>query len=170
MDLQFNGLELEYLEKLGPLSRLISDWTKMKAEFIGLESPGGIDSTIILGEILIQSEWGEHPVSREFLQGEKTKYSNNLALLECGDYWKGKYNIFEGVKYRAYKDWKVFAVDFSDHLTFSRGFDEVLGESDFLEQVRLFSLTKPDPEHYNSSMLETITKVQENVKYKKVRL
>lgn len=160
---------MDYLEKLIPLSRLISDWTRMKAEFIYLDSPGGIDSTIILAEILIRSEWGDHPVSREFVQGEKTKYSNNLSLLECGEHWRGKSNLYEGISYRAYKDWKVFAVDYSDHLTFSRGYDEVLQETDFLDQIRLFSLTKEDPEYYNRLMLETITKVQQNVKRKEVR-
>ena len=140
----------------------LAEWTKLKAEFLRMRSPG-IFQGILIADILIESEWGTHPVAQEELiltiKGkEKKKYSNNLTLMGPGPL-KSKTNLYEGKEYQAFKGWKDFAVAYTDHLTFSRGYDDVLKCFDFMGQVEQFSLTKESPEDYNMIILETLTRL-----------
>lgn len=74
---------------------------------------------------------------------------------------KAKSNIYDGQEYLAFKDWKAFAVAYTDYLTFSRGFDDILLSYDYMGQVELLSLTKESPEDYNVRIIETLTKLNE---------
>lgn len=135
----------------------------MKSDFIGIKSENGIYASLIMAEIIIQSNWGRHPISKHQFKAPKedgsigSKYSNNLALLQPCSGQKVKVNTYGGIEYVAFKDWKTFATGYSDHLTFSGKYDDILKESNLLNQINLFSLTKEPTGAYNSSIIKTIT-------------
>ncbi len=146
--------EFQFLYKIVPLARLVQSWTKLKADFAGVRSPAGVYASLLAAEMLLQSDYGRHPLAQD---SYNRKYSNNLALIPAHKYWKGKGHEFEGVKYRAYKDWRDFAVDYSDFLSFSNEYVQVLKAPLLLEQVDKFSLTKPNPIEYNREVISIIT-------------
>ena len=144
----------EFLLKIVPLARLIAEWTQAKAEFLGIPNARGFKTSFILGDILYFSQFGEHPVS---LEQFNNRYANNLGLIQADRYWRGKTHLFRGILYRAYQDWRSFAVDYSDYYCFSRRFDKILSSSNLLEQIELMSLTKINPLDYNTEVIITIT-------------
>lgn len=157
--------QVAFLEKLIPRALLIQEYCYYKSEFNNIDSPYGLLPSVIVSEILIRSNWGKHRVCQEEIvfetpKGISKRYSNNLALLEVGKTWKGKSNIIDGVDYRAYRDWQVFAADYSDYMVFSGLFNEVLAAGSPNEQFELFALTKNNPEEYHRDMLETINIAQ----------
>ncbi len=162
-----NKEQTEFLQKLIPLCNKISEYTKLKGEFLGIETPVGFHVGLLIAEIIIQSDWGRKEISQPIYIN---RYSNNLALLPGGQYWQGKTNCHEGIEYRAYKDWKTFAIDYSDYLTFSRGFDDVLKEYGCRRQIELFSLTKNNPQEYTREVIEIINVCSEAINGRKVAL
>lgn len=158
--------QAEFLDKLIPLAHLVQNYVFNKVPFTNLEySPGGLYPSVTVAEILIQSNWGDHPVSKDDMlyntaKGVSKRYSNNLTLLEVSEGWKGKSNPYEGKVYRAYKDWQTFAADFSDYIVFSGKFDSVLIEPNPYTQLDLFALTKESPGEYYDSMITIINKAQ----------
>lgn len=125
----------------------------------------------MVGEIIYQSSWGTHPLAQPDITIDVAKkdgstkkvkkYSNNLSLLPVGYYWAGKSNLYEGVEYRAYKDWLTYFTDLSDYFVFSGLFNNILEEPSPREQLYLFSLTKDNPEDYNEKILTLISECQE---------
>lgn len=156
--------KLDFIRKVIPLSQLISEWTQAKSEFVGIQSKNGIFASLVMAEIVIQSEWGLHPIAKYQFKTVKdstgnysTKYSNNLVLLQPEPGQKVKVNTYNDIDYIAFKDWKTFAIGYSDHLVFSGKYKEILEEETLLGQIDLFSLTKTDSESYNSIIKNTIT-------------
>lgn len=157
--------QIDFLEKIIPRALLIQEYCYYKAEFNNILSPAGVYPSVLVAEMLIRSDWGRHRVAHEEIvfetaKGVSKRYSNNLVLLEVGKHWKGKSNIIDGINYRAYRDWQVFAADYSDHLVFSGEFDNLLKEPNPTRQFEIFSLTKDRPEEYHKSMVETISIAQ----------
>lgn len=148
--------QMQVVDRVLPFAILISDWSRLKAEFLNLHNPRGIYPSVILSEIIIQSNWMLHPIAQTEItirsaRKESHRYSNNLALLPVNNGWRGKSNEFDGVEYRAYKDWQVFAIDYSDYLTFTREFDDLLCEHSPERQLEAWSLTKTDETWYDQS-------------------
>lgn len=80
-----------------------------------------ISSSLILGEILYRSEWGEHPLAKERFPNDKTgKWSNNLVLLESDAVWTSKFIEYKGKKYKSFKDWGSFGTHFTDLICFNQ--------------------------------------------------
>lgn len=143
----------DFLYKVIPLARLIQEWTRSKAHFIRLGSQGGLKASVTIAEIISVSNWGTHPIAQP---NYERKYSNNLILLEAGEQWKGKTHSHSGRKYRAYKNWSEFAVDYSDHKVFTREFDSILLASQPIDQIKLISLTKASTIDYNKEIITII--------------
>jgi flagellum-specific peptidoglycan hydrolase FlgJ len=133
----------DFLSKLIPLCRLISEWTYSKSEFIGVRSPRGVSTSLLLAEILLKSDWGTHPISQmDFFN----KYSNNLSLELADDDWKGKSHTFREVKYKAYRDWESYGVSRSDEFVFNEKYRELIKKARLLEQVKELSKFNEHPE------------------------
>lgn len=143
----------DFLYKVIPLARLIQEWTRSKAHFMRLASPCGLKASLTIAEIIIASEWGNHPVAQPVYE---RKYSNNLMLLEAGEHWKGKTHKHKNTKYRAYKNWSEFAVDYSDHKVFTREHDATLLATKVIDQINLTSLTKGTTIEYNKEIITII--------------
>lgn len=152
--------QLDYLIKVRHISLLIQEWVIGKCEFRGFFTFEGIYPELIMGEIILQSNWGQHPITQEYYYG---RYSNNLALLKADKNWKGKVNIYKDDEFRAYKDWGSFAANFSDEIAFSEEYDDILASKKLSQQIKLFSLTKSDPLCYNEE-INKIIKEYVNVK------
>lgn len=122
----------------------------MKAHFLGVPCPYGMLASLTIADILYRSDWGKHPLSKpEF----GSRYSNNLSLIQAGAAWKGKVHEVEGVKYRAYKDWREYGIDLSDTICFSRRHDRALACLYFSDQLRLYAAECGEPKEYNKAVL-----------------
>jgi flagellum-specific peptidoglycan hydrolase FlgJ len=119
----------------------MQEWTYLKSEFVGVESPRGIMASIIMAEIIFNSRWGEHPIAQPEVGN---KYSNNLVLLEVDSNLPGRFNLHQGKEYRAYKDWEAFCVDYTDYLVFSGLFNIPLLCRREQDQIKALSYTKPN--------------------------
>lgn len=145
-----------FLKKLVPLSYVVSQWTFDKGLFLNITTVRGILPSIILADILLMSNNGTHPISKEDCN---SKYSNNLALIQVDRFFTGKSNIYEGKTYCAFKTWREFAEYYSDFLTFSRRFDNVLASSNLIDQAAHLQVAKLEQDPtlcYSSKEIITI--------------
>lgn len=142
-----------FLIKVIPITQLIQIWSIDKADFNYINSPSGILPSVTLSEMIIQSHWGSHPLSKEEFN---KRYSNNLTLLEYTEFWHGKKHKFEGNTYRAYRDWGAFCVDFTDHIVFSDLFTELLETNQCDKQIEVLAQTKLDPKIYQAKAEATV--------------
>ena len=131
----------EFLRKAAPLAKVVSEWVFNKCKFIRKPTINGIYPSLILGQVVLESHWGTHPVSRD---NHNNRYSNNLSLLEANTSWKGKIQSYEDKKYRAYQNWMHFATDYSDYIVFSGLYDQLLMTEDYLDQLKLLSSLEED--------------------------
>lgn len=145
--------EKQFLYSLIGFSCVASEWVSQKLDFKGIKSTG-LPASIIAGDILYRSDFGNHPISQPKLGG---RFSNNLALLETGPYWTGKSNIHEGKHYRLYKDWVSFMTNYTDDLVFSGEYDEVFQANTHKSKLKNFSLTKPDSRVYYNEVTNLVT-------------
>mgnify|MGYP007100045321 FL=1 len=80
-----------------------------------------VSSTLLFAEILLQSRFGEHPLSAEKYPEKDGKWANNLALLELDESWTGKWIKYDKVIYKSFKTWLDFATNWTDILAFRKG-------------------------------------------------
>jgi len=147
-----NSLTLEqqiFLCKIIPLAQLIQDWIINKAQFAKKPSKFGLFPSLVISEIIIQSQWGEHVLSKEEYNN---RYSNNLCLLESDKFWIGKKHKYQDKVFRAYKDWGNFATDFTDYVVFSGLFDDILKSNNLEDQLIWWGRTKQDSSSYSGNM------------------
>lgn len=136
------GLSLEqkdFLLKANSLAGTISEWTNEKAIFLRLPNLYRLSPAVILADILIESQWGTHPLSQPLFN---KKYANNLSLLAADKVWEGKIQDYNGKSYRAYQDWAHFATDYSDILVFSERYKPILRTEN---QLQVLASGKEDP-------------------------
>lgn len=136
----------DFLSKLIPLALLIQRWSQAKADFMHVYSQVGILPSVAIAEIILESNWGEHPVSQAKFQG---KYSNNLTLLQPDINWHGKVRTFKRKRYKAFSDWHEYAVNYTDYLVFSGYFTNLLSTDQQDIQIECLSATKPKSNWYN---------------------
>lgn len=129
----------DFLIKASSLAKTISNWIDQKAIFLKIPNPTKIDSSIILAEMIIESQWGTHPLAQPFYN---KKYSNNLTLIPADKYWQGKSHKYNGVSYRSYQDWITFATDYSDRIVFSDKYKHILRSDN---PLLMLSSWKEDP-------------------------
>lgn len=149
--------QAEFLVKAVPLARWLQNQTLVKADFKGIYSPKGFNASLILADLIHQSNWGEHPLAQKKYRNDgETKYANNLSLLEITPYWKGISLNYGGILYRGYRNWLDFAINYSDLLIFSGQYTDVLRTPDLKLQTKLLSLTKPNSQAYNDDIVKLI--------------
>ncbi len=143
-----SGLSLtrrEFLIRMVPLAGFVQQQTMGKAMVTGKQTTVGVYASLIAAHIIFKSEWGEHPVARTLWNSIP---ANNLALIEAHRYWK-KLKILHGEKeYRGYKNWREFAIDFSDDLAWHPEYYDVLLENNLVQQIEKMSLREGVPKDY----------------------
>lgn len=138
----------EFTTRLTPWAWFIQGQTALKArEFRGIEEAVGLQSVAFILYVLYQSNWGEHPVSRETF---KAKDANNLTLLPANEWWNGRAAKYEGVEYKLFDSWEEFCVHFSDYVVFSNDLAPLLSNPDIYTQLKV--LTREDSRAYNESI------------------
>jgi len=144
----------DFFKNLVPLAGLIQEWSKTKAEFLNIRTPGGIKASLVMAEIIVESDCGNHPLSQPKYGN---RYSNNLSLIRSDKYWTGKTQTYEdGNIYRAYPDWRAFAVDYTDYLCFNSQYRDLLNSYSLLDQINVLSIEKINSSAYNSILISTI--------------
>lgn len=129
--------EKEFLTRAVDLSVFIQYQTITKARwFRNIQRPVGLKSSVIVADIIHESEWGSHPLSRPRYEN---KSANNLALLTTWKHYHGPSIKYRGKQYRAYKDTNNFAIDYSDWVGISGLFDNVLTTSLVEQQIEEFA-------------------------------
>lgn len=135
----------DFLSKIVPLSRLISDWVRDKAIFTRTRIVSPILTCVVLTDIITESNWGTHPLAQSHFN---KKFSNNLALLESDSLWEGRNQDYEGRSYKCYQDWIHFATNYSDILIFSRLYSDLFNTTDPSKQIRVLARYKNNSQLY----------------------
>lgn len=143
----------DFLIKVVPLSQLIQQWVHGKCVFTRKSTQVGIHAPLVAADLIIQSDWGTHAIAQPELRG---KYSNNLGLLQVNDYWHGKSNTHRGIIYRAYKNWRDFACDYSDDLIFNEANESLFSATGIAAQAEQLSNLRTDPKSYNGKLMALI--------------
>lgn len=136
----------DFLVKAVALAKTISEWTSTKADFLN-RPRNYVSPMLILADILVESEWGKHPLAQSHYN---KRYSNNLTLLKVDDLWQGKSQKYEGKEYKAYSDWLHFATDYSDLLTFSARYQPIIKTFDYTEQLKRLANIKSKPKEFQA--------------------
>ncbi len=138
----------DFLNKVIPLSRQISDWVRDKSIFVRKRIVSPILPSVVVADLVLQSGWGTHPLSQPYYN---KRYANNLAVLEADDFWQGRVHIIKvneaDKEYRAYQDWIHFATDYSDMIVFTKLYDRLLDTTDYKLQIRELSRYRADPNY-----------------------
>ncbi len=146
--------QIEFMEKLVPWSQFVQNQTFNKAVMEGKETQHGFFAALIAAHAIDKSDWGRHPISA-------CKYDetlcNNLCLVESHKYWTRMVVNYEGVVYKAYKNWRECAIDFSDILAWFSGYEDVLQQGNIEDQINLMSLREPAPEAYRATIMHLVT-------------
>ena len=139
----------EALSKLAPLSITISEWIEAKCRFLG--KPGYMFPSLILADMLMESNFLSWQLSKEYIDG---RYANNITKIKLDSSWTGKSIEYEGIKYKTYRDWLHFASDYSDILCFSSEYDFMLTQP-LGKQIKALSSYKNDRK-WSKAKLETL--------------
>jgi flagellum-specific peptidoglycan hydrolase FlgJ len=131
--------EQEFIDKIASHAQTISDWTLKKALFFKKPIKNTIKPSLVLADIIIESNWGTHPIAQEFYN---KKYSNNLSLIVADENWVGRVQKYAKVEYKSYKDWMTYTMDYSDSLIFSAKMNPIIHTDD---QIKVLAATKSDP-------------------------
>ena len=149
---KFNRSELtteqkNFLERVIPWGKYIQEQTRRKALALrSLPCRHGMFASIAISDILVQSNWGAHPLA---LQKYKNKLSNNLAMIEVGNSSTKQKVKYEGKEFKLFDDWEHFAVGYSDHIVFSGKYDDMLCSTNLYQQQLIYGVRKNNLEAYN---------------------
>jgi flagellum-specific peptidoglycan hydrolase FlgJ len=141
--------QVEFLNHTIKYCQLISEWSVDKASTFG-KKIYTIYPEVVLAHIIIESNWGNHPLSQPSF-GKRG--GNNLALLEPDHLFQGKYlNEFEGRKYKSYESWGDFATDYSDSLAFNGYLNPISKQKDKESQISALASLKSNPIVYKAKL------------------
>lgn len=144
----------EFFRNLVPLAVLIQEWSIGKAGFLNIKSPEGIKPSVVMAEIIVLTDCGNHPISQaKYIN----RYSNNLSLIKADKSWTGKtHKYIDNEVYRSYPDWRAYAVDYTDYICFNAEYRKLLENPNILDQINVLSLVKNNSSSYNSKLISTI--------------
>ena len=131
---KLNQSQREFFLRVVPLSIFVQEQTIEKSFVTEKETVSGIFSSIICANIILRSNWGTHPVAQQ----------DNLALLLSHKFWKKSVFEFEGIKYKSFKNWREFAIEYSDVLAWQNGFERILKINSRNEQLKALVLMDPN--------------------------
>lgn len=128
--------QLEYLEILIPWAWDIETQSELKmTQLRGFKRAAGFSAILFACTVILKTNWGEHPLSKEKIKG---KESNNLLLLPTTPWWEGRVTKYDGLDYKAFENWEEFCIHFSDLVVFSKKYDQLLVNSNYLSQIKLY--------------------------------
>ena len=143
---RLDSKQREYLLRIVPLAGFVQQQTMNKAMATNKYTEVGVYASLITAHIIYKSEWGTHPVS---LTLWKSIPANNLALIEAHKYWKKLKIIHDEIEYRGYKNWREFAVDFSDDLAWHPERYKLLLCSELTDQIKDFAEYESDSSYFD---------------------
>lgn len=140
----------EFLERIIPWGVFLQEQTKIKASYFkGIDQSNGIYASIVLSFIIIESNWGTHPVSKDIY---KSRPANNLCLLEADDYWEGRKLKLDDKLYRSFEDYEEFFIHYSDIIVFSKWYKDLIETKNFNEQILIFCMQTSQKPYYNEKI------------------
>lgn len=140
----------EFLERVIPWAKFIQDQTQAKAHvFKNIPSPFGIYASVVLADIIVKSNWGEHPLSQPTY---KRKAANNLCLLEATPEWSNEQIKYEGTEFKLFENFESFSIHYSDLIIFSGNFKPLLDTASLEKQTQLMGLYNHSLESYNERL------------------
>lgn len=133
-----------------PWCLTISSWTEQKFK-LARRTGNRLQPVVALAHIIVESNWGNHPLSKELLD---KKPANNMALLEVDSMWLGKHHKMEmsGKAYKVYVNLNHFASDYSDSLVFTGALSPIIEGVTVAEQVAKLAALKDDPKVYEARL------------------
>lgn len=133
---KLTAAQREFFLRIVPLAGFLQQQTYNKALVTDKLTDSGIYASLLAAHMLYKTEFGAHPLA-QLKCGNCA--ANNLALLETHKYWKKMSIKYEGKVFRAYTNWREFAIDFSDFLAWQAGFEDVLEEKLLINQIQAFA-------------------------------
>jgi len=160
--------KVDFLERLVPLSRTISSWTKDKAHDREEPIPTkyGVFPSVILALCILRSIWGTHPVAqRRYEWVEKSpegvekkiwRHGNNLGRVYADRSWLERDRPYikhsDGAIYKSYREESAFAVDFSDIISYRYSYKRLLLAEKLNEQIEAIAARAEHPETMKLSL------------------
>lgn len=138
-----------FILRLGPWVYFLNQQTRLKAKIIKGVPFIGVYPSVAMAEILVRSQFGDHPASKEKFRGRQ---SNNLDLLEVDDSWAGDRTRHNGATYKMFENWQHFFIHWSDQIVFKK--PQVINANNYFNQIDAFA--QGQPIGYNEILLRTI--------------
>lgn len=123
------------------------------------ETKSGVLACVLSAHCAYKSDWGNHFVARDRCHaiGATTwVHGNNLGLLKPNDFWRRRTIELDGVKYKSYDDWSSFAIDWSDVLSWTEDYSDVLLEHEAGAQIKLMAKRDEDPVSYEAAVMHLV--------------
>lgn len=141
----------EFLLRVVPLAGFVQQQTYNKALVTNKQTHSGVLASVLAAHLIHKSNFGDHSLAQISYNGAA---ANNLAMLKAHKYWHKITIEHEGTKYRGYKNWREFGIDFSDTLAFQNGFEDLLACKDAIDQIEALSEREK-----NLTYIDTIQKL-----------
>jgi hypothetical protein len=152
----------QFLKEIVPLSAYISGqiYDKCLSSDPPRWTAHGIHTSVIVGHIIVKSEWGKHPISQPRYQHPSEEkiweHANNLTLMEVDPAWRRPSILHKGVNYKGFKDRYEFAIEISSQMAWTDQYMDVLSESSHKNQIRQLSMRETSNWKYSSKVAELI--------------
>lgn len=132
----------QFVVRVLPLAQRIQQITHEKAEEFGVDSAAGILASVAAADMIVQSNWGEHPLSHPMY--DKRIFGNNLNLSESNEWWnKDRSSVLtQGIEYKCYESQEEFANNQTDEYVSDARFLPALATSDFRKQLQVLQQIK----------------------------
>lgn len=129
--------EKVFFVRIVPLAQRIQSQSSLKFEESTGITTGGIFASLVIADILVSSEFGNHPLAKD-------KYApripgNNFNLSESSTWWERDRScvLIDGLKYKCYRSWEEFVNNQSDEYAYTDMFDSLLQTTDLETQIYL---------------------------------
>lgn len=162
---------IDFLERMIPLSRTISSWTREKAydRDDPIETKYGVFPSVILAHCILRSIWGTHPVSLPRFDGVDKdgkpfwRHGNNIARIYADESWlERKRPVIRhgGAVYKSYRSLSDCAVDFSDIISLRYNYRRLLGATTIDDQVKALAERAEYPETFGKCVIAVISQME----------
>lgn len=163
---------IDFLERMIPLSRTISSWTRDKAydRDDPIATKYGVFPSVILAHCILRSIWGTHPVAASRYEGVDDttgkpywRHGNNIALIYADESWLERKRPFikhGGAVYKSYRSIADCAVDFSDIISIRHRYSRLLLATTIEEQVKALSARAEYPELFKTCLTAIINQME----------
>lgn len=130
----------------------------------------GIAASVLAAHFIIKSDFGSHLLAQPKYfwdeDGErKWQHANNLALLEIEPadekFWRRPtLPHTDGKVYKSFVTWGEFSINFSDRVTWTHNYEDVLSQKSVRKQVEEMSKKEKKPADYLKKVNDLITTLE----------